>query len=80
MPIDIQRGISSRAQRYSCGFGCQPAACVKVVINEMTTVAPVWTNAQFLDGTTLKGYMTGLNSRCREEDTRSSRARLVLTA
>ena len=27
----------------------------KVVINEMTTVASVWTNAQFLDGTTIKG-------------------------
>jgi hypothetical protein len=27
----------------------------KVVINEMTTVASVWTNAQFLDGTVIKG-------------------------
>jgi hypothetical protein len=27
----------------------------KVVINEMTTVASVWTNAQFLDGTAIKG-------------------------
>ena len=27
----------------------------KVVINEMTTVASVWTNNQFLDGTTIKG-------------------------
>ena len=26
-----------------------------VVINEMTTVASVWTNAQFLDGTSIKG-------------------------
>jgi len=26
-----------------------------VVINEMTTVASVWTNAQFLDGTAIKG-------------------------
>ena len=32
----------------------------KVVINEMTTVASVWTNAQFLDGTALKGYALGL--------------------
>jgi hypothetical protein len=31
-----------------------------VVINEMTTVASVWTNAQFLDGTALKGYALGL--------------------
>ena len=27
----------------------------KVMINEMTTVASVWTNAQFLDGTAIKG-------------------------
>jgi hypothetical protein len=27
----------------------------KVVINELTTVASVWTNAQFLDGTAIKG-------------------------
>ena len=27
----------------------------KVVINEMTTIASVWTNAQFLDGTAIKG-------------------------
>ena len=27
----------------------------KVVINEMTTVASVWTNAQFLDGSVIKG-------------------------
>jgi hypothetical protein len=31
-----------------------------VVINEMTTVASVWTNAQFLDGTALKGHALGL--------------------
>ena len=32
----------------------------KVVINEMTTVASVWTNAQFLDGTAIKGHALGL--------------------
>ena len=32
----------------------------KVVINEMTTVASVWTNAQFLDGTAIKGPALGL--------------------
>ena len=32
----------------------------KVVVNEFTTVASVWTNAQFLDGTTLKGHALGL--------------------
>jgi hypothetical protein len=31
-----------------------------VVINEMTTIASVWTGAQFLDGTTLKGPGLGL--------------------
>ena len=30
-------------------------APANVVINEMTTVASVWTNAQFLDGTVIKG-------------------------
>src|SRR5271169_2206006 len=34
-------------------IGSKPPA--KVVINEMTTVASVWTNAQFLDGTAIKG-------------------------
>jgi len=32
----------------------------KVVINEMTTVASVWTHAQFLDGTAIKGHALGL--------------------
>ena len=31
-----------------------------VVINEFTTVASVWTNAQFLDGTAIKGNPLGL--------------------
>jgi hypothetical protein len=31
-----------------------------VVINEMTTVASVWTNAQFLNGAALRGYALGL--------------------
>jgi hypothetical protein len=31
-----------------------------VVVNEMTTVASVWTNAQFLDGTAIKGHALGL--------------------
>jgi hypothetical protein len=32
----------------------------KVTINEMTTVASVWTNAQFLEGDVLKGHALGL--------------------
>src|SRR5499427_127061 len=31
-----------------------------VVINEMTTVASVWTHAQFLDGAAIKGHALGL--------------------
>ena len=39
-------------------LGSKPPA--HVVINEFTTVASVWTNAQFLDGTALKGQALGL--------------------
>jgi hypothetical protein len=31
-----------------------------VVVNEMTTVASVWTHAQFLDGAAIKGHALGL--------------------
>ncbi len=39
-------------------LGNNPPA--RVVINEMTTVASVWTTAQFLDGTALRGHALGL--------------------
>ena len=39
-------------------LGSKPPA--KVTINEMTTVASVWTHAQFLDGTAIKGHALGL--------------------
>jgi hypothetical protein len=39
-------------------LGNEPPA--KVVINEMTTVASVWTHAQFLDGPAIKGHPLGL--------------------
>ena len=39
-------------------LGGDPPA--KVVVNEMTTVASVWTNAQFLDGAAIKGHALGL--------------------
>ena len=39
-------------------LGSTPPA--NVAINEMTTVASVWTNAQFLDGTAIKGNTLGL--------------------
>ena len=38
--------------------GATPPA--KVTINEMTTIASVWTHAQFLDGTAIKGHALGL--------------------
>src|SRR5271166_5271897 len=38
--------------------GSNPPA--SVAINEFTTVASVWTHAQFLDDTTLKGHALGL--------------------
>jgi hypothetical protein len=39
-------------------LGNQPPA--KVTINEMTTVASVWTNAQFVEGVAIKGNVLGL--------------------
>jgi hypothetical protein len=38
--------------------GNRPPA--RVTINEFTTVASVWTHAQFLDGTAIKGHALGL--------------------
>jgi hypothetical protein len=40
-------------------LGSMPPAMV--VINEFTTVASVWTHAQFLDGTAIKGHALGLH-------------------
>src|SRR5262245_33117994 len=52
------------------GAGDNPAAALlavlgnmpppEVVINEMTTVASVWTHNQFIDGTAIKGHALGL--------------------
>jgi hypothetical protein len=39
-------------------LGSTPPA--HVVVNEMTTVAAVWTNSQFLDGTSIRGNALGL--------------------
>ena len=44
--------------------GSKPPA--RVVINEMTTIASVWTHAQFLDGTTIKGHALELKH-CRRQ-------------
>jgi hypothetical protein len=37
-----------------------PTPPAKVTINEMTTVASVWTHAQFLEGTAIRGHALGL--------------------
>lgn len=36
-----------------------------ITINELTTVASVWTNAQFLDGSSITGNETGINNAAR---------------
>ncbi len=48
--------------------GIKPPA--RVVINEFTTVASVWTHAQFLDGSAISGHALGL------QDRRGQRAQL----
>ena len=40
-------------------LGSQPPA--KATVNEMTTIASVWTHAQFFDGTGIKGHALGLH-------------------
>jgi hypothetical protein len=52
------QGDANRAVVWLSVLGNTPPA--KAVVNEMTTVASVWTNAQFLHGTTLKGHPLGL--------------------
>ncbi len=52
------RGGDNQAIALMTVVGSRPPA--SVVINEMTTVASVWTHAQFLEGTTIKGHALGL--------------------
>ena len=63
----IAKGGSPAASKIAGGndaiallavLGSTPPA--NVMVNEMTTVASVWTNAQFLDGTAIKGHTLGL--------------------
>jgi hypothetical protein len=42
----------------TAAVGATPPA--KVTINEMTTIASVWTHNQFIDGTAIKGHALGL--------------------
>jgi hypothetical protein len=52
------RGGDNPAIALMTVVGNKPPA--SVVINEMTTVASVWTHAQFLEGTTITGHALGL--------------------
>ena len=54
----VRGGGDNSAIALLAVLGSKPPA--HVVINEMTTVASVWTNAQFLVGATLKGPVLGL--------------------
>ena len=53
-----QGGHDNAAIALLTVLGNTPQA--KVTINEMTTVASAWTNAQFLDGDAIKGNILGL--------------------
>jgi hypothetical protein len=52
-------GGDNPALAFLTVLGSTPLA--KVVVNEMTTVASVWTNAQFLDGAAIKGPTLSLS-------------------
>ena len=62
----VSKGSDNPAIALLTVLGNTPPA--KVVINEMTTVASVWTNAQFLDGTAIKGSSTRF-AYCRRQRT-----------
>ena len=57
-PVANKEGGDNPAIALISVIGNKPPA--HVVINEFTTVASVWTNAQFLEGTVLKGHGLGL--------------------
>ncbi len=57
-PMANKRSGENPAIALMTVLGNKPPA--KVTINEMTTVASVWTHNQFLDGTTIKGQALGL--------------------
>lgn len=57
-PAVNKAGGDNKALALMTVLGNKPPAAVTV--NEMTTVASVWTHAQFLDGTAIKGHALGL--------------------
>jgi hypothetical protein len=55
----INKGVGDNpAIGLLAALGSKPPT--KIVINEMTTVASVWTHAQFLEGEAIKGHALGL--------------------
>ena len=57
-PMANKGGGNNSAIALMAALGPTPPA--KVTINEMTTIASVWTHAQFLDGTAIKGNALSL--------------------
>ena len=57
-PIASKMAEDNPAIALMAVVGATPPA--KVTINEMTTIASVWTHAQFFDGTAIKGRALGL--------------------
>ena len=62
VPAANEAGGNNPAIALLAVIGSKPPA--HVVINEFTTVASVWTNAQFLDGAALKGNAAWTAYRC----------------
>jgi streptogramin lyase len=58
IPAKNKAGGNNPAIALLAVVGGKPPA--SVVVNEFTTIASVWTHAQFLDGTTIKGHALGL--------------------
>src|SRR5262249_54504612 len=54
----VNKGAGDTAATLLAVLGNMPPP--KVVINEMTTVASVWTQNQFIDGAAIKGHALGL--------------------
>jgi streptogramin lyase len=57
-PSVNRSGGENPAITFLSALGNAPPS--RVVVNEMTTVASVWTHNQFIDGTTIKGHALGL--------------------
>jgi hypothetical protein len=57
-PTANKKSGNNEAIALMAALGSAPPA--NVTINEMTTIASVWTHAQFLDGTVIKGHALGL--------------------